>query len=101
MGGMDSRERLGLKMPRHLDDPEKFLWWDFEQALIVVAIIGFSIVVNMITAGVVFGVVAGIGLGRLKSGRSRGYLVHTAYWYLPLDMGMKRTPPSHVTRFVG
>ncbi len=101
MGGMDSRERLSLRMPRHLDDSEKFLWWDFEQALIVVAIIGFSIVVNMITVGVVFGVVAGIALGRIKSGRSRGYLVHTAYWYLPLDLGMKRTPPSHVARFVG
>jgi len=101
MGGMDSRERLSLRMPRHLDDAEKFLWWDFEQALIVVAIIGFSIVVNMIMAGVVFGVVAGIALGRIKSGRSRGYLVHTAYWYLPMDLGMKRTPPSHVARFIG
>lgn len=101
MGGMDSRERLGLKMPRHLDDPEKFLWWDFDQALITIAVIGFSIVVNMVAVGAVLGAAAGVAIGRLKSGRSRGYLVHTAYWYLPLDMGMKRTPPSHVTRFVG
>ncbi|MDX8401650.1 MAG: type IV conjugative transfer system protein TraL [Mariprofundaceae bacterium] len=101
MGGMDSQERLGLRMPRHLDDPEKFLWWDFDQALIVVAIIGFSIVVNMVIAGAILGVIAGMAIGRLKSGRGRGYLVHTAYWYLPMDLGLKRTPPSHVTRFIG
>lgn len=98
---MDSQERLSLRMPRHLDDPDKFLWWDFDQALVVVGVIGFSIVVNMIAVGSILGLVAGVVLGRLKSGRSRGYLVHTAYWFLPMDMGLKRTPPSHISRFVG
>ncbi len=101
MGGMDSQEQLSLMMPRHLDDEGKFLWWDFQQVLIVIAIMGFSIVVNMLPEGIVLGVLAGIGIGRLKSGRGRGYMAHTAYWYLPMNMGMKRTPSSDITRFIG
>jgi len=101
MPGIDSQERLALMMPRHLDDEAKFLWWDFQQVLIVMAVIGFSIVVNMLIEGVVLGIMAGMAIGRIKSGRGRGYMAHTAYWYMPMNMGMERTPPSHITRFVG
>jgi len=101
MGSMGAQEQLSLMMPRHLDDETKFLWWDFQQVLIVVAIMGFSIVLNMLPEGIVLGVLAGIGIGRLKNGRGRGYMAHTAYWYLPMNMGMECTPPSHVTRFIG
>jgi len=98
---MDSQELLSLKMPRHLDDPDKFLWWDFDQVLIVVAIFGLSIVMNMLIVGIILSALAGGALGKIKSGRSRGFLLHTGYWYLPMDMGLKRTPPSHITRFIG
>jgi len=101
MGSMDSGESLALMMPRHLDDEMKFLWWDFQQVLIVIAVIGFSIIVNMLIEGIVLGVLAGMATGRLKSGHGRGYMLHTAYWHTPINMGLKRTPPSHVTRFIG
>jgi len=98
---MDSQELLSLRMPRHLDDPDKLLWWDFDQALIVIAIFGLGIVMNMLIVGVVLSVFVGSLIGKLKSGRSRGFLVHSAYWYLPMDMGLKRTPPSDVAVFIG
>jgi len=101
MGGMDSQEQLSLMMPRHLDDEAKFLWWDFQQVLVVMAIIGFSIVLSMLIEGAALGILAGMALGRIKSGRGRGYMAHTGYWYLPMNMGMEKTPPSHVTRFIG
>ncbi len=101
MGGMDSQERLSLMMPRHLDDEAKFLWWDFQQVLVVMAIFILAIMLNMLISGAVLGGFAGWLIGRLKSGRGRGYMVHTAYWYMPVNMGMERTPPSHIVRFIG
>jgi len=98
---MDSQERLSLRMPRHLDDTNKLLWWDFDQALISIAIFGLSIILNMLLVGVILSIATGGFIGRLKSGRSRGFMAHTAYWYLPMDMGLKRTPPSHIVKFVG
>ena len=98
---MDSQELLSLRMPRHLDDPDKLLWWDFDQALISISIFGLSIILNMVIVGVVLSVLAGSAIGRLKSGRSRGFMVHSAYWYLPMDMGLKRTPPSDIAKFIG
>jgi len=101
MGGIDTQERLGLMMPRHLDDETKFLWWDFQQVLIVAAVFMLGIVLGMILTGVVLAGLSGWAIGRVKSGRGRGFMVHTAYWYMPVNMGMEKTPPSSITRFVG
>ncbi len=98
---MDRAESLALRMPRHLDDPDKFLWWEMDQAGLAVSVFAVFMIMGMMLTGVVMGVVVGMLYGRAKSGRPRGFMSHLAYWYLPFDMGLKRTPPSYVRRFVG
>ncbi|RMF24964.1 MAG: type IV conjugative transfer system protein TraL [Deltaproteobacteria bacterium] len=98
---MDRAESLALRMPRHLDDPDKFLWWEMDQAGLAVSVFAVFMILNMLVVGVVLGALVAWIYGRLKAGRARGFMIHVAYWYLPFQMKLRRTPPSWVRRFVG
>jgi len=98
---MDSQERLSLRMPRHLDDPEKFLWWDFDVVLVSMGIVFFGVVGGMLTMGIILGILSGRFYNSFKSGKSKGFTVHMSYWYLPISLNLKVVPDSDLRFFVG
>ncbi len=93
-------EELRLLVPRTLDDPPKFLFWEFDVALVFLACLFVGIMAGFFLTSILCGVAAGWGMGRLKAGQQRGYALHQLYWVLPLKL-FRRTPPSCVRDFLG
>lgn len=94
-------ETKKLFVPRKLDEPPRFFFWEFDIALVFLVGIGFGILSNQIVLCTVLGTVGATVFSKTKSGQHPGYLVHLLYWYLPLNIGLKRTPPSYEREFVG
>jgi conjugal transfer pilus assembly protein TraL len=88
-------------VPQTLDDPPKFLFWDFDVALLFILVLGIGIMVGALITSVIAGGTLAWLFSRAKSGRSRGYGIHLMYWYLPIGIGFKRVPPSKTRHFVG
>ncbi len=96
---MDEESRR-LLIPRRLDDPPKFLFWDFDVAMVGLLGLGFGVLGGQVLLGCVGGVLAAYAWSRTKSGRHRGYGLHFMYWNMPVRM-FRRTPPSARRDFVG
>lgn len=95
---MDTKKYL---VPRRLDDPPRFFFWDLDVALVFMTIMVFGILMeSFFIAAIIATLLAGY-FSRKKSGKQRGYGLHLMYWHLPLSMGFKRTPPSCVREFLG
>lgn len=92
---------MNLRVPRSLDAPPRFFFWDFDVAIVFLLCLGFGIVTGFTMTFSVIGIFAAAGFSRLRSGQHPGYLIHLMYWYLPISVGFKRTPPSHERFFTG
>lgn len=68
------------RIPRYIDDPPQFLWWEVDELVVVVTGFGLGIFLSYPTMGGL----AGILLARLaraqKAGNADGYVWHFLYW---------------------
>jgi len=96
---MDDDTQL-LLVPRRLDDPPRFLFWDFDVAILFMAVQVFGIMAGAFFTFMVLGLGAAYALQRMKSGKQRGYSLHVLYWHLPFAT-FKRTPRSSEREFIG
>jgi conjugal transfer pilus assembly protein TraL len=96
---MDEESRW-LVIPRRLDDPPKFLFWDFDVASIACLGMAFGALSGQFLLGCVGGCLAAYAWSRTKQGKHRGYGLHVAYWNLPVRI-FRRTPPSARRDFMG
>lgn len=98
MSGND--DPLTHYIPRRLDDPAKFLFWEYD----VAAIAGFGVFVGiyggMLVPGLVLGLGGAAGWSKVKSGKHRGIAVHVMYWFTGYPK-MKELPPSHLKELIG
>lgn len=94
-------EAKKLYVPRKLDEPPRFFFWEFDVALVFLVALGFGILTNQVLLSAILGVVGSVVFQKTKSGQHPGYLIHLLYWHLPLNIGFKRTPPSYEREFVG
>ncbi len=88
-------------IPTRLDDPPKFLWWDFDVAILFMTFIVFGFVTGWIFTFITIGAVITYFYRRAKFGKHKAYGMHLLYWYLPINFGMKLTPPSSIREFIG
>lgn len=96
---MDSLEYM---IPRRLDDQPKILFWDFDQALIVMFALVMGMASGFLMPSGFLGMMAAWGYGKLKSGRHRDFAKHLIYWYMPSGIvGFKRFPESWKREFIG
>jgi conjugal transfer pilus assembly protein TraL len=95
---MDARRFL---IPRRLDDPPKFFFWDLDVAVVFSTIMMFGIVADMFVIPAALATGAAMGFTKLKQGQQKGFGVHALYWHLPVTLGFKRTPASCIREFVG
>jgi conjugal transfer pilus assembly protein TraL len=93
-------ELYHLMVPRMLDEPPKFLFWDFDVAIVFLGILLFGILAGFFLTSVAAGAFAGYLLQKMKAGQQKGYGLHVLYWHLPLNT-FKRTPPSCIREFIG
>jgi len=89
-------------VPLTLDDPAQILFWEADVAMATVML--FYLVFacsDSFLLGLALGISAGALLQRLKSDKHKKYSVHLSYWYLPVNIGLQRTPPSAMRHFLG
>jgi len=91
-----------LEIPRRLDDRPKFLWWDFDQAMLIMLFILLGIMSDSLAGGVFLGCVAAYSYNKARSGKHPAFAIHLLYWYLPeYVMQFKVLPPSYQVEFTG
>ena len=88
------------EIPQHLDDPPRFLFWDFDQAVLFMLALSVGMLMQMIFLGAAAGVGLVVLYGKAKSGQHRAFALHLMYWYLPLGLGFRRTPPSFIREYI-
>lgn len=90
-------------IPKSLDAQERFLWWEMDQAIIAIMLVGMGVIAGAMLIGLMAGAVAAWQYGRLKAGRHPKFAVHAMYWWLPSGLFVKprTTPPSNVRYFLG
>jgi len=88
-------------IPTRLDDPPKFMWWDFDVAMLFMSFFVFGLITGWLVSFTVFGLVMAWLYRKAKFGQHRAYGIHLLYWHLPVNLGMKATPPSSIREFIG
>ncbi len=91
---------LRLAIPRHLDDPPRFLFWDLDEALLFMLALIVGMLMQAFFIGCAVGAVLVVLYGKAKSGRHRAFALHLMYWHLPVGLGFKRTPPSYIREYL-
>jgi conjugal transfer pilus assembly protein TraL len=88
-------------VPQTLDDPPRFLLWDFDIAMVFILCLGIGIMAGYLLTSGVAGVVCAWYYSRSKSGKSKGYGLHLLYWFAPMVVSVARVPPSSTRHFIG
>jgi len=95
---METRKYM---IPRRLDDPPRFFFWELDVAVVFMTIMMFGIMVGVFVIPAMLASAAAIGFSKLKQGQQKGFGIHVLYWHLPVTLGFKRTPASCVREFIG
>ncbi|WP_126448276.1 type IV conjugative transfer system protein TraL [Sulfuricystis multivorans] len=90
-------------IPKSLDAQERFLWWEMDQAVIAIMLIGMGIASGSMLLGIAAGSLAAWQYGRMKAGKHPKFAVHAIYWWMPSGLFVKPrvTPPSDQRYFLG
>ena len=95
-------EEQRLEIPRRIDDKAKFLWWGFDQSMLVMLFVVMGMMADSLMSGLFLGIVVGYFYSKARSGKHPSFAIHLLYWYLPeWAMKFKRLPPSHQVEFTG
>ena len=87
-------------VPRRLDDPERWLFWTFDEAGVLLGPAVLGLAANAFVTGLVAGGCAWWALRRVKRGGGANIALYALYWFLPeFVLRLQRTPPSHVRRY--
>lgn len=87
-------------IPRRLDDPPKFLFWERDVAFI--ALMGFlvGLAVDLQLLGLVSGIGMALGYSKLKAGKHPGMAAHLMSWVTGIP-AFKELPPSYCRELEG
>lgn len=88
-------------IPTRLDDPPKFMWWDFDVAMLFMSFFVFGLETGWILSFSLAGLMAAWFYRKSKAGQHRAYGMHLLYWHMPVNLGMRATPPSSIREFIG
>jgi type IV conjugative transfer system protein TraL len=98
MSNFDNKQ---LVLITKLDAPPKMFLWDFDQAFIVVGLAGIGIVSGMWLSMTCLGFVLGHYWQKFKGGKSVWFLIHGAFWFLPIKNKSTRIGNSSEREFLG
>lgn len=91
-------------IPRRLDDPVQFFFWDADVAVVVIVFLVLGSLLNHLLAVVgaaIIGVVAARSLSRIKAEGGRGVIARFLFWYTPSEWWLRARAPSHVREYTG
>lgn len=88
-------------IPRHLDEPPRFLFWTYDELFAVAIPLGWAFLAGHPWGGLAGAVSSFWLIRRVKRGGGARRLQHAMYWLLPNFIGLKTLPPSYVRRWYG
>jgi conjugal transfer pilus assembly protein TraL len=89
-------------IPKRLDEPERLLFWSFDEACLMITPIFMGIIVGYMTIGLLLGITLYLQWRKLKGNNQANVIRSLAYWVLPSGIFcLKKTPASHLRLFVG
>ncbi len=87
-------------IPRRLDDPERWLFWTFDEAAALLGPAVLGLAANQFVTGLLAGLAGWWLLRRVKRSGGANIARYALYWFLPdFVLRLKGTPPSHVRRY--
>lgn len=91
-------------IPRRLDDPVQFFFWDADVAFVVIVFLMLGSLLNhflAVAGATVLGVMAARALSRIKAEGGRGVIARFLSWYTPSVWWLRPRAPSHVREYTG
>ena len=89
-------------IPSRLDDPERWLFWTMDEAMMLFVPPIWGLFSEHLVIGILVGVSGCFALRKLKSRGQLSIVRHAAYWYLPSSLlKLKATPDSAVRFWLG
>jgi len=89
-------------IPKHLDDPERWLFWTVDEALILIAPFFLGVMMDFYLIGIVMSITLYLLYKKFKSTGADNLIQYLIYWYFPKWLsGLKATPPSYIRTYIG
>jgi len=97
---VSEHEDLSHYIPRRLDAPAKFLFWDIDVAGVAVSGMMLGVATDFRVLGLLCGITLAFFYNKMKAGRHPGMAAHLMYWFtgMPVPGSL---PPSHLREFNG
>ena len=82
------------RIPKYIDAPIQFLWWELQEGLIIIVLtFGSILIFRQALYGVVAGVIIAAKFAKFKEAHVKGFLSHFSYWFGILNV--KKNIKSH------
>lgn len=83
---------MRYRIPRMLDRPKQLFFWEVDEVIPIVGLVGVGIISNMLFFSLVTGIIAAKVVKKLKTGKMDGVMFHLLHWYgvFNLRCGRKR-----------
>jgi conjugal transfer pilus assembly protein TraL len=89
-------------IPQHLDEPFKLILWTLDEFIVFLTpFIVFLLFLNSPLVGLFLGAALLFGLKRIKGEQGHYFIYNLIYWYFPVFMHLKATPPSYQRTLLG
>lgn len=91
-----------FRVPKHLNDPPRLLFWTMDEALLLFVPIFFGTIAHHFVLGLCAGPVLQQCFKRIKGHEGESLLLRYAYWMLPSEvLPFRAMPPSHKREYIG
>ena len=89
-------------IPQHLDEPFRLILWTLDEFVVFLAPFVLCLFfLNSPLIGLFIGACLLFGLKRLKGEQGHYFIYNLAYWYCPVFIRLKATPPSYQRTLLG
>lgn len=87
-------------IPRRLDEPERWMFWTIDEALVMLIPLVTGMMMDFLLIGAVLGIGGFILLRRLKGNGQANLGLYAIYWFFPNVFNFRAAPLSAIRRFV-
>lgn len=88
-------------IPKHLDDPPRFLLWSMDEAMSAMLPIFLGTMMGLGIIGPILSIISFKSWKKIKGSGGQGLLRSIIYWYYPRDLlDLKSTPYSSIKSYI-
>jgi conjugal transfer pilus assembly protein TraL len=88
-------------IPRYLDDPERWLFWSMDEAIMIIAPLIFGIYMGNLLISLVASFILYTSWRKIKGTEQANLAVYAFYWFFPKALTRLASPPSYIRSYIG